>query len=314
MFGNLKVFSGSAHPELAESICKYLGTPLCKLGRTTFANENVMIQIQENVRGRDVFVIQPSCSPVSDGIVELLIALDALRSASANRITAVIPYFPYGRSDKKDQPRISIAARLMADLIQTAGADRVLTMDLHAPQIQGFFRIPVDHLTARGALCAYLERRDLSNALLVASDVGEVKDVGAFSRILGLQMAIIDKRRMGNDDKAKPTHLVGDVEGKDAILVDDEIATGGTLVEAATFLLQHGARSVRAVATHPILCGAAVERIQQSGLEEVVVTNTVPVPPSKQISKIKVLSVADIFGEGIRRIHHSESVGAMFDN
>lgn len=312
MYGNLKVFSGSAHPELAKAICRYLGSPLCAMDKITFANENLMIQIQENVRGQDVFVIQPSCTPVSDGIIELLIMLDALRSASAGRITAVIPYFPYVRSDKKDQPRISIAARLMADLIQTAGADRVITMDLHAPQIQGFFSIPVDQLTARNLLCSHLERYDLSNAVLVASDVGEAKDVGAFSRILGLQMAIIDKRRMGNEEKAKATHLVGNVEGKDAIIVDDEIATAGTLCEAAEFLLEHGATSVRAVATHPILCGPAIERISESSIEEVIVTDTIPVPRAKRVPKVNVVSVATIFGEAIRRIHHSESVGAMF--
>ncbi len=314
MFGNLKVFSGSAHRELAAAICKYLGVALSPCKKVTFSNENFMIQIEENVRGQDVFVIQPSCTPVSDGIMEMLITLDALRSASAGRITAVMPYFPYVRSDKKDQPRISIAARLMADLVQTAGADRVLTMDLHAAQIHGFFSIPVDHLTARGVLCSHLERRDLSNSVLVASDVGEAKDVGAFSRILGLQMAIIDKRRSGNDEKAKATHLVGEIDGKDAIIIDDEIATAGTLVEAADFLAEHGALSIRAVATHPILCGPAVERIQKSRMEEVIVTNTVPVPPSKRIDKINVLSVASIFGEGIRRIHHSESIGAMFAN
>lgn len=312
MYGNLKVFSGSAHPELATEICKYLGVPLCPCEKVTFSNENMMVQIEDNVRGQDVFVIQPSCTPVSDGIMELLITLDALRSASAGRITAVIPYFPYVRSDKKDQPRISIAARLMADLIQTAGADRVLTMDLHAPQIQGFFSIPCDHLTARGVLCNYLERRDLSNTVLVASDVGEAKDVGAFSRRLGLQMAIIDKRRSGNDEKARATHLVGEVSGKDAIIIDDEIATAGTLCEAADFLAEHGALSIRAVATHPILCGPAIQRIAESRMEEVIVTDTIPVPQSKRIDKLNIRSVASIFGEGIRRIHHSESVGAMF--
>lgn len=312
MYGNLKVFSGSAHPALAKSICRYLGVAQSELDKVTFSNENLMVQIKENARGQDVFVIQTSCSPVSDGIIELLLTLDALRSASAGRITAVLPYFPYVRSDKKDQPRISIAARLMADLIQTAGAERVLTMDLHAPQIQGFFRIPVDQLTARGVLCSSLERRDLSNSVLVASDVGEAKDVGAFSRRLGLQMAIIDKRRFGNEEKAVATHLVGEVAGKDAIIVDDEIATAGTLCEAAEFILENGANSVRAVATHPILCGPAIQRIEESHLEEVMVTDTVPVPPAKRISKLNVISVATIFAEAIRRIHHSESVGAMF--
>ncbi|MBK06425.1 MAG: ribose-phosphate pyrophosphokinase [Deltaproteobacteria bacterium] len=312
-YGNLQIFSGSAHPELAENICRYLGTKPSSRDIIRFANENLMIQIKENVRGNDVFVIQPSCGAVSDGIIELLIMLDALRSASAGRITAVIPYFPYVRSDKKDRPRISIAARLMADLIQTAGADRVLTMDLHAPQIQGFFHIPMDQISARPILCQELERRNMDNTVLVASDVGEAKDVGAFARILGRPVAIIDKRRFADDDKAVPTHLVGDVAGMDAILVDDEIATGGTLVEACNFLLEHGANSVRAAATHPIFCGPAIERFKNSQIEEVIVTNTVPVPPEKQLDKITVLSVAELFAEAIRRIHHSESVGAMLN-
>jgi ribose-phosphate pyrophosphokinase len=312
MYGNLKVFSGSSHPALTDDICRYLGIQTGKRDLIRFSNENLMIQIKENIRGQDVFVIQPSCAPVNDGIIELLITIDAMRSASAGRITAVLPYFPYVRSDKKDSPRISIAARLMADLIQTAGADRVLTMDLHAPQIQGFFRIPVDQLTAKDLLCDYLMREDLSNAVLVASDIGEAKDAGKFSRHLKLPMAIIDKRRYDNNEKPKAKHLVGSVEGMDAILVDDEIATAGTLCEAADFLLKHGARSVRAAATHPILCGPAIQRIAESNIDEVIVADTVPVPEHKRIDKITVLPVTKIFAEAIRRIHHNESIGAMF--
>lgn len=312
MYGNLKVFSGSSHPTLTDDICRYLGIQMGKRDLIRFSNENLMIQIKENIRGQDVFVIQPSCAPVNDGIIELLITIDAMRSASAGRITAVLPYFPYVRSDKKDSPRISIAARLMADLIQTAGADRVLTMDLHAPQIQGFFRIPVDQLTAKDLLCDYLMREDLSNAVLVASDIGEAKDAGKFSRHLKLPMAIIDKRRYDNNEKPKAKHLVGSVEGMDAILVDDEIATAGTLCEAADFLLKHGARSVRAAATHPILCGPAIQRIAESNIDEVIVTDTVPVPEHKRIDKITVLPVTKTFAEAIRRIHHNESIGAMF--
>ena len=311
MTGQLRIFSGSAHPALAEEICKVLGISLGETEVTTFANENMMVQIKENVRGRDVFLVQPSCSPVSNGIVELLVTLDALRSASAGRITAVIPYFPYVRSDKKDRPRISIAARLMADLVQTAGADRVLTMDLHAPQIQGFFRVPVDQLSAAPLLCEYLERRDLSNTVLVAGDVGEAKDVGEFARRLHLPVAIIDKRRFDDSEKAVPTHLVGEVSGKNAIIVDDEVSTAGTLTEAAEFVLKQGALRVSAVATHPILAGPAIQRIAESALEELIITDTVPVPPEKRHPKINVLSVAKLFAEAIRRIHHAESVGAM---
>jgi ribose-phosphate pyrophosphokinase len=313
MYGNMMIFSGSAHPELASSICSYLDVPLRRRDIVRFSNENLMIQITENVRGQDVFVIQPSCSPVNEGIVELLIMLDALRSASAGRITAVIPYLPYVRSDKKDRPRISITARLMADLIRTAGADRVLTMDMHSAQIQGFFRMPVDHLTAMPILCDYLMRRDLSNTVLVASDVGEAKDVGGFSRRLRLPMAIIDKRRIDDSEKPVAAHLVGNVEGMDAILVDDEIATAGTMIEAVDFLMLHGARSVSAAATHPVLCGAALERIEKSVLEEVIVTNSIPVGEHKKIPKLTVLSIAKLFAEAIRRIYHNESVGAMFE-
>ncbi len=307
----MQIFSGNAHPELSKAICRYLNIRLGDKETVRFSNENLMVQIKENVRGNDVFIIQPSCSPVNEGIIELLITLDALRSASAGRITAVIPYFPYVRSDKKDQPRISITARLMADLIETAGATRVLTMDLHSPQIQGFFRIPVDQISAAPVLCDYLQRKDLSNTVLVASDVGEAKDVGAFARRLKLPMAIIDKRRFGNDEKAVPTHIVGEVKGMNAILIDDEIATGGTLIEAANFLLENGANSVKAVATHPILCGDAPQKLEESALEEIIVTNTVPIPKEKRGSKITVLSIAELFAEAIRRIHHDESIGAM---
>lgn len=310
--GNLQIFSGSAHPQLAKEICSHLGTYPGKRDIIRFSNENLLVQIKENVRGSDVFVIQPSCSPVHDGVIELLIMLDALRSASAGRITAVLPYFPYVRSDKKDRPRISITARLMADLIQTAGADRVLTMDLHAPQIQGFFSIPVDQISARSLLCDELKRSDLSNGVLVASDVGEAKDVGGFTRILQLPMAIIDKRRDGDDEKARPTHIVGEVKGKKAILIDDEIASGGTMVEASDFLLKHGAESVWAAATHPIFSGSAASRIANSSIEKMIVTDTVPVSAQKKNKKIQVLSVSKLFAEAIRRIHHNESVGAMF--
>ena len=313
MLGKLQIFSGSAHPELAKSIANYLDTPLGATTITRFSNENMMVQVKDNVRGNDVFVIQPSCAPVSDGIIELLMTLDALRSASAGRITAVLPYFPYVRSDKKDKPRISITARLMADLIKEAGADRVLTMDLHAPQIQGFFRIPCDQLSAAPILCDYLRRRDLSNTVLVAGDVGEAKEVGHFARRLQLPVAIIDKRRVDDSEKPKAVHLVGEVEGKHAIIVDDEIASGGTLCEATDFLLKNGAASVKAIATHHIFSGKAPNRLEESAIEEVIVTNTVPVEGDKKRDKITVLSVANIFAEAIRRIHHRESVGAMLN-
>jgi len=312
VYGKMKIFTGSAHPELAREICGALGLPLGQSEVVRFANENMMVKILENVRESDVFVVQPSCHPVSDGLVELLIMLDALKHASAGRITAVIPYFPYVRSDKKDRPRISIAARLMADLIQTAGATRVLTMDLHAPQIQGFFHIPVDQLIAAPILCDHLGRRDLSQTILVASDFGEAKEVGVYANKLRLPVAIIDKRRVADDDRALATNLVGDVRGKVALLVDDEIASGGTLLEAANFLLGAGAQAVEAAAVHPVLCGPAVKRLVDSPIRSLVVTNTLPVPEEKRMEKMTVLSVAPLFARAITAIHEGASVSALF--
>src|SRR5262249_43248797 len=234
---DIRLIAGSAHPALAAEIAAHLGLPLtaCKVIR--FSNENMIVQIEENVRGSDVFVIQPSCPPVSDGIIELLITIDSLKHASADRVTAVLPYFPYVRSDKKDRPRISIAARLMADLLETSGADRVLAMNLHSPQVQGFFRIPVDQLTAIPLICDYIrQNRDLRDVVLVAGDVGEAKDVGTYANYLNLEMAIIDKRRYGDNEQPRAVNLIGDVQGRIALIVDDEVASGGTITEAARFL------------------------------------------------------------------------------
>jgi ribose-phosphate pyrophosphokinase len=313
MFGSIKVISGSAHPELGRDICKHLGIELCRSSLVRFSNENMLVHIEENVREADVFVIQPSCPPVSDGIIELLITIDALKHASAGRITAVLPYFPYARSDKKDRPRISITARLMADLLETAGANRVLTMDLHSPQVQGFFRIPADQLLAAPIICDYLAaHRDLSNTVLVAGDVGESKDVGAYAKRLNLPMAIVDKRRDGDDEKARATNLIGDVKGHNALIIDDEIASGGTMVEATRFVLESGAESVSAACVHPVLSGRAVERIDESPLTSLVVTDTLPLPPEKRSPKIEVLSVAPLFAEAIRAIHEGSSVSRLF--
>jgi len=313
MAGEIKVISGSAHPELARDICKHLGIELCRSRVVRFSNENMLVQIEENVREADVFVIQPSCPPVSDGIVELLITIDALKHASARRITAVLPYFPYARSDKKDRPRISITARLMADLLQTAGANRVLTMDLHSPQVQGFFRIPADQLMAAPIICDYLrESRELDNHVLVAGDVGESKEVGHYANRLNLPIAIVDKRRDGDDENARATNLIGDVEGKVALLIDDEIASGGTLMEACRFVLERGALSVEAAVVHPVLSGHAVERIERSPLRSLVVTDTLPLPPHKRIDKIEVRSVAKLLASAIRAIHDGSSVSRLF--
>ena len=313
MTGDIKVIGGSAHPQLAQDICDQLGIELCRSEVIRFSNENMMVQIEENVREADVFVIQPSCSPVSDGIVELLITIDALKHASARRITAVLPYFPYTRSDKKDRPRISITARLMADLLETAGANRVLTMDLHSPQVQGFFRIPADQLIATPIVCDYLaEKRDLTDYVLVAGDVGESKDVGSYANRLNLPMAIVDKRRDGDDENARATNLIGDVEGKTALIIDDEIASGGTLIEATRFVLERGARAVEAACIHPVLSGKAVDRIASSPIRSLVVTDTLPLPPEKRIEKIQILSVARLFADAIRSIHDGTSVSRLF--
>lgn len=313
MSSRIKVFAGRSHPELAQAICNQLDLPLGQSDVVKFSNDNLMVKIGENVRECDVFYVQTSCPPVNEYLVETLIAIDALKHASAARVTAVLPYLPYVRSDKKDRPRISIAARLVADLLKTAGADRLLTMDLHSPQIQGFFRMPTDHLVAAPILCDYLGTGDLTNAVLVAGDAGEAKELGRFANRLHLPMAIVDKRRLGDDDKAVATNLIGHVRDMDAIIVDDEMATGGTVVEAARFLLDHGARSVSVAVTHGVLSGPALDRVAAGPFREVVVTDTVPVrDKAERCSKIRVLSVAPLLAKAIRRIHDGDSVSDLF--
>lgn len=309
----LKVFSGLSNRPLAEEICGHLNIPLGIADIIEFKNENLFVKIGENVRECDVFVIQTSTSPVNTRIMELLIMIDALKHASAARITAVLPYYPYVRSDKKDQPRISIAARLMADLIDAAGADRILTMNLHSFQIQGFFRVPTDHLLATPVHIEYFKDKDLTDTVVVAPDAGSAKRAEKYARLLDLPLAIIDKRRVGNNDKAVVKHIIGDVKGKKrAIIFDDEISTGGSIINTAETLWEHGITDIRAGVVHPILCGSAVERIEQSCISEVVVTNTIPVEGAKKIDKITVLSVAEIFAKAINRIHNGESVSDLF--
>ncbi len=308
----LKVFAGTSHPKLAEEICQCLGIALGKMHTVRFSNENLKVKIEDNVREHDVFVVQTATPPLAEHIVELLIILDALKHASAHRVTAVLPYFPYARSDKKDEPRISITARLMADLLATAGADRVLTIDLHSPQIQGFFSMPADQLTAVPVLCDHLRREGLEDTVVVAADVGEAKDAGRFAKRLELPIAFIDKRRVGDDEKAHPVAIIGDVRGKRCLLVDDEIATGGTIFGATEFLLANGARSVRAAVVHPVLSGRAFERLASSPLEKLVVTNTIPLPPGADTSKLEVLSVAPLLAEAITRIHDGRSGSSLF--
>ena len=310
---DLTILAGSSHPALAASICALLKTELASVTITKFSNENIKVRIDESVRGKDVFVVQTSCPPVSDNLLELLICIDALRGASAGRITAVLPYFPYARSDKKDEPRISITARLVADLLETAGADRVLTLDMHSPQIHGFFKIPMDHLTAVPLLCEAVARDAelMSAPVVIAPDVGEAKDAGGFARRLSAPLAIVDKRRTGDDEKAKPVHLVGEVRGRHAIFVDDEMATGGTIFEAAKFVLAQGAASVRAAVVHPVLSGDAVSRLRTSTLKKLTVTDTLPLRADKNDPRIEVVSVAPLLAEAIQRIHDGESVATM---
>jgi ribose-phosphate pyrophosphokinase len=311
----LKIFAGSSHPALARAIASASGVPLGRRKVVRFSNENIKVKIEENVRGCDVFVIQTSAPPLSDNIVELLILIDALKFASAARITAVLPYFPYARSDKKDEARISITARLMADLLESAGADRVLTMTLHAPQILGFFRKPADQLLATPILKRHFKKKSLANNVVVATDAGAGKIAGHFAKRLGLPMAVIDKRRLDDTEKAQGTALIGDVRGKEAIIYDDEIATGGSIQEAARILRDFGARRVRVGVTHAVLSGPALERLNSAELDELVVTDTIPMTSenAKGLPNLTVLSTAKLFGDAIVRIHEGRSVSAIVE-
>lgn len=313
MTNDIKIIAGTSHPSLAAEISRHLSVPLTASKIIRFGNENILFQCEENVRESDVFVIQTSAPPVSDGIMELLIIIDALKHASARRITAVLPYFPYARSDKKDRPRISITARLMADLLETAGADRVLTMNLHSPQVAGFFRIPVDHLNATPIVCDHLRNTtSLDESVLVASDLSEAKDVADYANRLDIPIAIIDKRRNDDSENPKAVSLIGDVEGKNTLLIDDEIASGGTMLEAARFLKEHGAQRVEAAAVHPVFSGHALERLQTSPIERIVVSNTIPYSPTASGAQIDVVSVANLFAAAINAIHSGDSVSALF--
>src|SRR6187401_3311619 len=307
------LYTGNANTELARKIATYLGRELGRAEVFEFANENIFVRIEDNARDRDVFIIQPTCRPVQKSIMELLIMIDAFKRASAGRITAVIPYYAYGRSDKKDQPRVPITARLVADMISVAGADRVLTMDLHQGQIQGFFNIPVDELTAVHILSNYFKHKHIED-LVVVTDLGFAKRARTFAELLDAPLAIIEKRRVGNLDRAEVLNVIGEVEGKRAIIVDDEIDTAGTLVEITRALEREGVTEIYACATHGVLSDPAIDRIAASNLREVVLTDSVPLPERKRLAKITTLSVAPLIGEAIRRIHRGESVGALFSS
>jgi len=310
---DLKVFTGNAHPSLAKAITEYLGIPLGQAEVFEFSNENIFVRINENVRERDIFVVQPLCHPVNKSIIELLIILDALKRASAKRITAVLPYYGYARTDKKDQPRVPITARLIADIVTVAGANRLLTVDLHAAQIQGFFNIPVDELTALYLLSSYFKNKNLDDVVVVATDIGISKRSRDFAARLNAPLAIMEKRRIGNAGKTEALNVIGDVEGKIAITFDDEIDTAGSLVNTVNALKEHGATEVYSCATHAVFSGPAFERLQNCPVKEVVVTDTIPVMQDKKLEKIKVISTAPLLGEAIHRIHTGLSVGAMFE-
>ncbi len=309
----LDLYTGNANRDLALKIGRYLGVELGRVEVFEFANENIFVKILDNARGKDVYLIQPTCSPVNRSIMELLIMIDAFKRASAERITAVVPYYAYGRSDKKDQPRVPITARLIADMITAAGADRVLTMDLHQGQIQGFFNIPVDELTAVHLLSGYFRQKALTD-LVVVTDLGFAKRARTFAELLDAPLAVIEKRRVGNEDKAELMNVIGEVRGRRTVIVDDEIDTASTLMEVVRALQREGVTEIYACATHGVLSGPAIDRIRDSGLREVVITDTVPLRPSKRLPKITQLSVAPLIGEAIRRIHFRESVGALFSS
>jgi len=324
MYGEIKLFSGTANPALAEEISEYLGIPLSGCDIIQFPNENIFVKLHKSVRGQDVFIIQPTCrsvnrritsnggraSSVNDNLMELLILIETMKRASAGRITAVVPYYAYGRSDKKDQPRVPITARLVADLITVAGANRFMTIDLHAGQIQGFFGIPGDEITAFHILRDYFLEKDVPNAVVVAPDIGASKKGRNFAQALDVPLAIVEKRR--TDTETEVLTLIGDVRGKNAIIFDDEVDTAATLTEAVEVLEDEGARDIYACATHAVLSPPAGERICAVNLKELVVTNTVSIPPEKMLPNITVLSVAPLLGEVIRRVHLGISVGEIF--
>lgn len=312
MLGELKVFSGRAHPRLVQEICTYLNLPVGNVIAYNFSDGETFCQIGENVRGSDVYVVQPTCTPVNDNLMELLIMLDAFKRSSASRVTAVVPYYGYGRQDKKDQPRVPITSKLIADLLSQAGADRLLTMDLHASQIQGFFDIPVDHLFAAPVVLEAVRQLDLPDLVIVSPDAGGVERARAIAKRLGSSLAIVDKRRTGPNE-AEIMNVIGEVGGCNALIIDDIIDTSGTLVKTVEALKRKGAERVLAVGVHAVLSGPALDRIEESPLEKVLVTDTTPLEDKlAQCKKLQPLSVAKLLGEAIRRIHEHSSVSSLF--
>ena len=313
MYGPLKVFSGRAHPALTDEICGLLGIEKGHASLYSFADAETYVQIDENVRGADVFVIQPTSPPANDNLMELLIMLDAFKRSSARRVTAVLPYYGYARQDRKDKPRVPITSKLVADLITAAGADRVLTLDLHASQIQGFFNIPVDHLFAAPVIVKHLKTLDLPDVTIVSPDAGGVERARAYAKRLGATLAIIDKRRIAKN-QTEVMNIIGDVDGRNVFVVDDIIDTGGTLIHSVEALMAKGAKSISASCTHAVLSGPAVERINNSALDLVIATNSMPTADKEQeCGKLKTLSIAELLAEAVKRIHHEDSVSSLFE-
>ncbi|MDP7530447.1 MAG: ribose-phosphate pyrophosphokinase [Candidatus Scalindua sp.] len=310
---DIKIFTGNSNRALVERVCDYLSIPLGNATVGKFPDGEINVKVDEDVRGADIFIIQPTCPPVNDSLAELLILIDCFKRASSARITAVLPYYGYARKDRKDEGRVPITAKLVANLITKAGADRLLTMDLHAAQIQGFFDIPVDHLLAFPVISDYYREKDLSDFVVVSPDVGGIKIARLYSNHLHMRLAVVDKRRFGPED-IEVGFVMGDVEGRNAIIIDDLIATGGSICQAAGVLKEKGAKDIYVAATHPVLCGAAVEKLKEAPIKEIAVTDTIPLnEDAKGLgSKIKVLTVSNLLGEAIKRIHTNTSISSMF--
>lgn len=310
---NIKIFACPTAEKFTKEICEAIHLPMGKVECYKFANDNNFVQYKETVRQQDIYLIQTTQPPVNERIMELLIMIDAAKRASAKTINVVLPYYIYSRSDKKDQPRVPVTARLFAEMLEAAGANRVVTCDLHNPAIQAYFNIPCDRLTGQHLLQSYFDEKQIKDKVVVATDAGSSKKAYKYSTYFNCPMALIDKRRAGNDDRAVAANIIGDVKDKTALIFDDEVSTAGTMVEAAKILQEHGAKEIYAACTHGILCGPAIERIKNSPIKELVVTNTVPLTPEKQIEKIKVLSIAPLFAEAIQRINEAKPLGDLFE-
>ena len=310
---NIKVFAGNANPALVEKVCDYLSIPLGNVYIGRFPDGEIDVKVNEDVRGADIFIIQPTCPPVNENLAELLILIDCFKRASSARITAVLPYYGYARKDRKDEGRVPITAKLVANLVTEAGADRLLTIDLHAAQIQGFFDIPVDHLLAFPVLSEYYKEKDLSDFVVVSPDVGGIKIARLYSKHLNIRLAVVDKRRVGPEE-IEVGFVIGEVKNRNAIVIDDLIATGGSICQEARILKEKGAKDIYVGATHPVLCGSAVEKLASSPIKEITVTDTIPLNENVENlgAKIKVLSVSGLLGEAIKRIHTNRSISSMF--